>query len=77
MSLTPMTMIVNSRQKTAFTSIFIGVFLNDNTVQITGTSAITEDSVYRQYGKPLLNALDIFSEYSSLEQVYVIHSLKR
>ena len=68
---------ISAQQKTAFTSIFIGVFLNDSTIQITGSSAITEDSIYRQYGLPLLNALDVFSEFSSLEQVYVIQSLKR
>ena len=77
MNLSCMNIRISSKQKTAFTSIFIGVFLNDRTIQITGSSAITEESIYRQYGEPLFQALEVFSEYSSLEQIYVIHSLKR
>ena len=64
-------------QTTAFTSIFMGVFQSSILLNQITTFNVTEEDVYRQYGQKLLDALQIFSEYSTLEQVYVIHRLQR
>ena len=77
MELQPINNSPNFGQTTAFTSILVGVFLNDHTINISGLSEITESLVYHRYGPPLLQSLQVFSEYSALEQVYVIHCLKR
>ena len=64
-------------QKTAFTSLLMGIFLNNSSiVEVTGLSSVTLDSVYKRYGLPFLQALQVFSEYSTLEQVYLIHRLR-
>ena len=67
-----------SNRTTAFTSLLMGVFMqNSQITSISGLSSLTEAEAYRRYGPPFTRALDVFSTYSTLEQVYVINSLQR
>ena len=66
------------KRTTAFTSLLMGVFIHNNYItSISGLSNITEKEAYYRYGTPFIRSLDIFSEYSTLEQVYVIDRLQR
>ena len=68
----------HSSRTTAFTSLLMGVFMNNSRItSITGLSNMTEEEAYRRYGPPFIHSLDIFSTYSTLEQIYVINSLQR
>ena len=65
-------------QNTAFTSLLMGIFLsNESIIEVSGLSTITLDNVYQRYGLPFLRSLEVFSEYSTLEQVYLIHRLRQ
>ena len=79
MSEFPLTTIKpNPKRTTAFTSLLMGVFIHNNLISsISGLSNLTETEAYRRYGTPFLRSLDIFSEYGTLEQVYVIDRLER
>ena len=72
------TIKTNPNQTTAFTSLLMGIFLNNPSItEISGLSSVTLDSVYNRYGLPFLESLQVFSEYSTLEQVYLIHRLRQ
>ena len=68
----------SSSRTTAFTSLLMGVFMHNNQIiSITGLSNVTEAEAYKRYGSPFIRSLEVFSTYSTLEQVYVIQSLQR
>ena len=76
--LTQLSPTLEPKQTTAFTSLLMGVFLNNNSIiSISGLSKVTEKGIYQRYGQPFLHALSTFADYSTLEQVYVINSLQR
>ena len=76
--LNQLALTLDSKQTTAFTSLLMGLFLNNSSIiSISGLSNVTEKEIYRRYGQPLLKALDVFGDYSTPEQVYVINSLQR
>ena len=73
--ITPQT---SSNRTTAFTSLLMGVFMNNPYItSVTGLSNMTEEEAYRRYGSPFIHSLEVFGTYSTLEQIYVINSLQR
>ena len=50
---------------------------NNQITSISGLANLTEEEAYKRYGPPFIRSLETFSTYSTLEQIYVIHSLQR
>ena len=74
-NITPQT---SSSRTTAFTSLLMGVFMHNSRItSITGLSNVTEEAAYRRYGPAFVRSLEVFSTYSTLEQICVINSLQR
>ena len=68
----------SSSRTTAFTSLLMGVFINNSQIiSLSGLSSLTEQEAYHRYGPPFIRSLEIFSTYSALEQIYVINCLQR
>ena len=76
--LNQLTLTLDSKQTTAFTSLLLGVFINNNSIRsMSGLTNVTEKAVLQRYGQPFIDALDAFSNYSTLEQVFVVKTLQR
>ena len=66
-----------SRQKTAFTSLLMGIFVNSPIFNCHDLHGVSEVSIYRRYGDPFRLALETYSGLSTAEQVFLIHELQR
>ena len=68
---------VNPCQRTAFTSLVLGVFLNSPLVNPDLFRGITESAIYLKYGSKFQQALTRFGQLSSIQQISIIHKIQR
>ena len=65
------------RQQTAFTTLLIGVFLNNPLLSQDGLPGFTETAISSYYGQPFLDSLTVFSGQSTLKQLGILHQLQQ